>query len=48
MMNFININNIIPPIGKVYSFDDIVKFSKDLEEGNTNGKGIVIVDEDIV
>ena len=47
MMNFIDKHSIIPEIGKVYSFDDVVDFSKDLEDGQTNGKGIVVVDKDL-
>jgi NADPH:quinone reductase-like Zn-dependent oxidoreductase len=47
MMNFIYEHKIIPEIGKVYSFDDVVVYSKDLEDGNTNGKGIVIVDKNL-
>jgi NADPH:quinone reductase-like Zn-dependent oxidoreductase len=43
MMNFINQYAIIPEIGKVYSFTDVLEFSKDLENGTTNGKGVVVV-----
>jgi NADPH:quinone reductase-like Zn-dependent oxidoreductase len=45
MMMFINDYSIIPEIGKVYLFDNVKQYSKDLEEGKTNGKGIVIVDK---
>lgn len=45
MMTFIDDYEIIPEIGKVYSFDDVIEYSKDLENGKTNGKGIVVVDK---
>jgi NADPH:quinone reductase-like Zn-dependent oxidoreductase len=47
MMNFIDEYSIIPEIGKIYSFDNVQEYSKDLEEGKTNGKGIVLVDEEL-
>ena len=47
MMTFIDDYEIIPEIGKVYSFDDVIEYSRDLENGKTNGKGIVVVDEEL-
>jgi NADPH:quinone reductase-like Zn-dependent oxidoreductase len=47
MMSFIEDYSIIPEIGQVYSFDNIKKYSEDLETGHTNGKGIVVVDEEL-
>jgi NADPH:quinone reductase-like Zn-dependent oxidoreductase len=47
LMTFIDDYSIIPEIGKVYSFDDVQDYSKDLEDGKTNGKGIVVVDEEL-
>jgi NADPH:quinone reductase-like Zn-dependent oxidoreductase len=47
MMTFIDDYSIIPEIGNIYLFDDVCKYSKDLEDGNTNGKGIVVVDESL-
>jgi NADPH:quinone reductase-like Zn-dependent oxidoreductase len=47
IMTFIEDYSIIPEIGKVYSFDNIQEYSKDLEEGHTNGKGIVVVEESL-
>lgn len=47
LMNFIDEYSIIPEIGKVYSFANIQEYSKDLEDGTTNGKGIVIVDKQL-
>ena len=47
MMTFINDYEIMPEIGKVYSFDDVIEYSRDLENGKTNGKGIVVVDEEL-
>jgi NADPH:quinone reductase-like Zn-dependent oxidoreductase len=47
LMTFIDDYSIIPEIGKVYSFDNVKDYSKDLENGNTNGKGIVVVDKDL-
>ena len=47
MMTFIDDYEIIPEIGKVYSFDNVIEYSRDLENGKTNGKGIVVVDEEL-
>jgi NADPH:quinone reductase-like Zn-dependent oxidoreductase len=47
MMNFINDYSIIPEIGKIYSFDNVQEYSYDLENGQTNGKGIVVVDDEL-
>lgn len=47
MMTFIDDYEIMPEIGKVYSFDDVIEYSRDLENGKTNGKGIVVVDEEL-
>ena len=47
MMTFIDDYEIIPEIGKVYSFDDVIEYSRDLENGKTNGKGIVVVDKEL-
>jgi NADPH:quinone reductase-like Zn-dependent oxidoreductase len=47
LMDFINKYSIVPEIGKVYTFDMIREYSKDLEDGKTNGKGIVVVDEEL-
>jgi NADPH:quinone reductase-like Zn-dependent oxidoreductase len=47
MMDFINKHNIIPEIGNIYKFEDIKEYSKDLEEGKTSGKGIVVVDKEL-
>jgi NADPH:quinone reductase-like Zn-dependent oxidoreductase len=47
MFDFINKNNIIPEIGNIYKFEDIKIYSKDLEEGKTKGKGIVVVDKEL-
>ena len=47
MMSFINDYEIIPEIGKVYDFFNVQEYSYDLENGKTNGKGIVIVDEEL-
>jgi NADPH:quinone reductase-like Zn-dependent oxidoreductase len=45
MMDFINKHSIIPEIGNVYKFDDVIQYSTDLQNGTTNGKGIVVVDQ---
>ena len=47
MMTFIDDYEIMPEIGKVYSFDNVIDYSRDLENGKTNGKGIVVVDEEL-
>ena len=47
MMTFIDDYEIIPEIGKVYSFDNVIEYSRDLENGKTNGKGIVVVAEEL-
>jgi NADPH:quinone reductase-like Zn-dependent oxidoreductase len=47
MMHFIDDYSIIPEIGKIYSFDNVQQYSSDLEIGNTNGKGIVVVDKEL-
>lgn len=47
MMTFIDDYEITPEIGKVYSFDDVIEYSRDLENGKTNGKGIVVVDKEL-
>ena len=47
IMTFIEEHNIIPEIGKVYSFMDVKTYCQDLEEGHTNGKGIVLVDQEL-
>ena len=47
MMSFIDDYEIIPEIGKVYTFEDVIEYSRDLEKGNTNGKGIVVVSEEL-
>ena len=47
MIDFINTYSIQPELGNIYSFDDIVKASEDLELGKTNGKAVVVVDEEL-
>jgi NADPH:quinone reductase-like Zn-dependent oxidoreductase len=47
MMSFINNYSIIPEIGKVYSFDNVIEYSQDLELGCIGGKGVVIVDKSL-
>ena len=47
MIDFINTYSIEPELGNIYSFDDIIKASEDLEFGRTNGKAVVVVDEEL-
>lgn len=47
MIDFINTYSIQPELGNLYSFDDIIKASEDLELGRTNGKAVVVVDEQL-
>lgn len=46
MFVFLNQYAIDPMIGKVYTLDDAVEFQSDLENGKTNGKGVVAVSEE--
>lgn len=46
IFDFINKNNVVPHIGKVYRFADVKTYSRDLEEGKTGGKGVVMVAAD--
>lgn len=46
MFNFLNKYNIKPIIGKIYDFESIQEAHKDLENGNTKGKGIVAVSKE--
>lgn len=47
MMEFLNKYSISPELGNIYKFDDIVKASEDLEKGRTNGKAVIVVDEEL-
>lgn len=47
IMEFINQYCIDPILENVYSFDDIAKAQEDLEFGHTNGKAVVVVDEEL-
>lgn len=47
MMDFIDRYAINPIIGNVYLFEEIAKAHEDLEKGNTNGKAIVVVDDEL-
>lgn len=47
IMDYIEKHHIIPHIGKIYDFLNVKEYCKDLEDGNTNGKGIVIVSEEL-
>lgn len=46
ILSFIDKTGITPHIGKVYQFADVQTYSRDLEEGNIGGKGVVIVATD--
>lgn len=46
-MKFIDKHGITPPIWKVYNFDDVIEYSRDLENWTTWWKWIVIVDKSI-
>ncbi|MBQ9180689.1 zinc-binding dehydrogenase [Candidatus Saccharibacteria bacterium] len=43
ILNFIDLHHIVPPIGKIYNFEDVTEYSRDLEEGKIGGKGVVII-----
>ena len=47
MMKFIDENYIIPPIWKIYDFENVIEYSRDLENWTTWWKWIVIVDKSI-
>ena len=46
IFEFLNQYAIEPLIGKTYLFEEVVQYQQDLEDGATNGKGVVAVSEE--